>query len=52
MFGYNGRQTQFFSSSAGNGMEEKNEPPTIKTVSDRKDTLIRKKILIAESNCM
>jgi hypothetical protein len=46
MFGYKGRQTQFFSSPAGNGIEEKNEPPTIKTVRDRKDTLI------AESSCM
>jgi hypothetical protein len=42
LFGYKGRQILFFSSPAGNGMEEKNEPPTIKTVRDRKDTLIRK----------
>jgi hypothetical protein len=41
MFGYKGRQTEFFSNPAGNEMEEKNEPPTIETVRDRRDTLIR-----------
>ena len=40
LFGYKGRQILFFSSPAGNGMEEKNEPPIIKTVRGRKDTLI------------
>jgi hypothetical protein len=40
LFGYKGRQILFFSSPAENGMEEKNEPPTIKTVRDRRDSLI------------
>jgi hypothetical protein len=39
---YQERQILFFSSPTGNGMEEKNEPPLIKTVRDKKDTLIRK----------
>ena len=34
------RQILFFSSPAGNGMEQKNEPPIIKTLRGRKDTLI------------
>lgn len=42
MFGYKWRQTQFFSSLAGNEMEEKDEPPRIWTLRDRKDTVIRK----------
>ena len=42
LFVYKVRQILLFSSLAGNGMEETNEPPIIKTLRGRKDTLIRK----------
>ena len=42
LFGYKGRQILFFSSLAGNGMEEKTEPVIMKTLRGRKDTLIAK----------
>ena len=40
LFGYKVRQILFFCNLAGNGMEQKNEPPIIKTLRGRKDTLI------------
>ena len=40
LFGYKVRRMLFFSNPAGNGMEEKNEPPIIQTLRGREDVLI------------